>query len=244
MLRFRVLGCTGMRSNLKEHVWGKESRAGFGSDQSSRLPKGCFDFTSKVSNGAKPLALICGLKLICSALGLAEDRSCRQQPLSILLLLHILKTKSLIWAFFIFYFHVIHSEGNKFFFLNSNFLFLYLPGVAKQQPISSSAPMIHSSNAALGFNKLESPDDSEQCAAEYRVRMWIIYTHKFPWRAHCHIHLMCACRAHAFSYGAATLPHFCAACYSLMNKSIHNGGFMDSVQSIEWFNSSQGRGAT
>lgn len=130
------------------------------------------------------------------------------------------------------------------FFYYYFFFYPDLPGVAKQQPISSSAPMIHSSNAAPGFNKLESPDDSEQCAAEYRVRMWIIYTHEFPRRAHCHIHLMCARRAHAFSYGPAPLPHFCVTCYSLMNKSIHNGGFMDSVQSIEWFNSSECRGAT
>lgn len=154
------------------------------------------------------------------------------------------KVFHLIFFFFLFYFNIIHFEGNKSFFYHFFFFCLDLPGVAKQQPISSSAPMIHSSNAAPGFNKLESPDDSEQCAAEYRVWMWIIYMHEFPRRAHCHIHLMCERRAHAFSYGPAPLPHFCVACYSLMNKSIHNGGFMDSVQSIEWFNSSEGRGAT
>lgn len=44
--------------------------------------------------------------------------------------------------------------------------------------------------AGLGFNKLEGPDDSEKCAAEYRACMHNLNTY-IPLVCYCHICLMC-----------------------------------------------------
>lgn len=97
--------------------------------------------------------------------------------------------------------------------------------------------MIHSLRAGLGCNKLESPDDSEQCAVEYGARMHNLYV-RIPLACYCHIYLVCG---GVLAYQCTHFPispPLQVVCYNLMNKFIYDRVFIGSAQRNEKCNNS------
>lgn len=103
-----------------------------------------------------------------------------------------------------------------------------LLGVWKQEPIRASERWFTAWRPGRGCNKLESPDDSEQCALENGARVHNSYA-RIPLVCYCHTYLMCGgvCTyTCAHFHISPPLPSLASGSYvtSLMNKSICDKG--------------------
>ncbi len=142
---------------------------------------------------------------------------------------------------------LLHEVDKHWYIKNSHFLPCALktcslppwpPRSGKPPSNQSFRTVIHSSKAGLGCNKLESPHDSEQCAAEYGARMHNLYTPVFPWHvtvisiscvedcAHTHMHTH-------FSHFLSTHLPLQIVCCTLMNKSIYDRVFIGSFVAMK-----------